>query len=70
MRAKYSSTTRLGVGLDVRTDIEQVTRDDDQVVVGRHGRDPVQLLQRVVQIGDQQQAHRRDATGGAAAKYE
>ena len=47
----------LRVGLDDRRDVEVVAGQDDEVVVGRDRRDPVELLQRVVQVGDQQDAH-------------
>ena len=54
----------LRVGLDDRRDVEEVAGDDDEVEVGGDGRDPVELLQRVVQIGHQQDLHERGCYRG------
>ena len=49
----------LRVGIDDRRDVEEVTGDDDEVVLGGGGRHPVELLQRVVQIAHHQDLHAR-----------
>ena len=51
----------LRVGLDDRRDVEVVAGDDDEVVVARDRHDPVELLQRVVQIGDDEDPQPRTA---------
>jgi len=47
----------LRVRLDDRGDVEVVTCEDDELVVGRDGGDPVQLRKRVMEISDQEDAN-------------
>ena len=49
----------LRVGFDDRRDVEVITGQHDEVVVRRGRDDPVELLQRVVKVRHQQDAHRR-----------
>ena len=57
----------LRVGLDDRGDVEVVAGYDHELVVGRHRCDPVELLERVVQVGDQEDPHQRRTLPGALA---
>jgi hypothetical protein len=43
--------------IHARVGIEQVARDDDYVIAGRRLQQPVELGQRVVDVGDDQDLH-------------
>jgi hypothetical protein len=47
----------LHIQLAMARDIEQIARDDHEVVVGGNPQEPVELPEAVVQIGDHQGLH-------------
>jgi hypothetical protein len=46
----------LRVGRDDRRDVEEVAREDDEVELRRDRRDPVELPELVVEVGDREDA--------------
>jgi hypothetical protein len=44
---------------DERRDVERVARDDDEIEALGDGLHPIELLERVVKVGDEEAAHRR-----------
>jgi hypothetical protein len=50
----------LHTGVNCRGDIQKVAAYDDKIDFPGHCRDPVELFQHIVQIGNEQKSHRLD----------
>ena len=50
----------LHVGLNVRSELHEITGDDHQIVCGGVADQPVELAQVIVQIGDDEDLHREE----------